>query len=88
MKAHILDKPILRWIFWFMVLPFNNQNPIWIYGSCGKQECVRKHRIYGNVQFVLWKAGEQGHEQDHWHDMDSSWWPQFKQSNNTLRKQP
>lgn len=37
----------------------------------------RRHRAKGNVQFILWKAGEQGHILDYWHDYDKSWWEHF-----------
>lgn len=37
----------------------------WIYGTCNNRP-ARKHRKKGNVQFVLWKAGEQGHKEDFW----------------------
>ncbi len=30
------------------------------------------------VQFVLWKAGEQGHEEDYWHNMGCGWENHFK----------
>jgi hypothetical protein len=49
---------------------------VWIYGYC-HGGVARRHRIYGNVQFVLWPAGTQGHIVDYWHDMNSYWWPQF-----------
>lgn len=28
---------------------------------------ARRHRVTGEVQFVLWNAGEQGHKEDYWH---------------------
>lgn len=52
---------------------------LWIYGECNDLP-ARKHRKKGNVQFVLWKAGEQGHKEDYWHNMDSSWWDGFKEN--------
>ena len=54
----------------------------WIYGTC-KGSIARKHRKKGNIQFVLWKKGDQshidgiGHTEDKWVDFDSSWWCQF-----------
>ena len=48
----------------------------WIYGTC-RDRRARKHRWKGNVQFVIWKAGEQGHAEDYWIDMNEFWWPQF-----------
>jgi len=39
---------------------------IWEYGLCSKS-IARRHKTNGEVQFVLWKAGEQGHTEDYWH---------------------
>jgi hypothetical protein len=49
----------------------------WIYGTC-KGRPARKHRKKGNVQFVLWKAGEHGHKEDFWHDFHRDWWERFE----------
>lgn len=49
----------------------------WQYGTC-RDHAARRHRFHGNVQFVFWKAGEQGHDADYWLDMNEFWWPQFK----------
>lgn len=38
---------------------------------------ARRNVKTGHVQFVLWQAGEQGHQVDCWHDFDSSWWGLF-----------
>lgn len=54
---------------------------MWVYGTCNGRP-ARKHRINGNVQFVLWRAGEQGHEEDYWHNFDPSWWHGFKPNEN------
>lgn len=37
------------------------------YGTLGNGLRARRHRRSGLVEFVLWKAGEQGHEEDYWH---------------------
>jgi hypothetical protein len=50
---------------------------MWIYGTCNGK-IARKHRIFKNVQFILWKKGEQGHKKDYWINFDSSWFKQFK----------
>jgi hypothetical protein len=50
---------------------------VWEYGTCG-EGVARRHRIKGNVQFVIWRAGEQGHDKDCWINFDSSWWSLFK----------
>lgn len=55
---------------------FKRRGP-WEYGIC-REVPSRRHRKTGEVQFVLWKAGEQGHETDYWHPFDAYWWPQFK----------
>jgi hypothetical protein len=61
--------------------PFKNQSE-WEYGTaCVDGRKARRHRKRGNVQFVLWNAGEQGHIEDYWHDLDYSWWKTFKPSN-------
>jgi hypothetical protein len=52
---------------------------LWVYGICNGQK-ARKHKIKGNVQFVLWKAGEKGHTKDYWHDFENGWWSEFKAS--------
>lgn len=49
---------------------------LWEYGTCNDRP-ARRHRVNKNVQFVLWKAGEQGHKEDYWHNFDSSWWSGF-----------
>lgn len=59
------------------------KKPVWIYGECNTLP-ARKHRKKGNVQFVLWKAGEQGHKEDFWINFDSSWWRNFKPRNTEL----
>lgn len=54
-----------------------NSDVVWEYGVCNKQQ-ARRHRLHGNVQFLLWYAGEHGHLKDYWINFDSSWWPEFK----------
>lgn len=54
--------------------PFK-RNP-WIYGYC-RDRIARKHKKEGNVQFILWEKGQQGHKEDYWHDFDSYWWNEF-----------
>ena len=53
----------------------------WEYGSCVNKK-ARRHKINGNVQFILWKTGECGHKEDYWQDFDKSWWHEFKLNNN------
>lgn len=53
--------------------------PRYIYGRVFRpdddysREPVRLDTHTGRVQFVLWKAGEQGHTEDYWHDMGPGW---------------
>ena len=56
---------------------FFKKKPEWIYGTCNGKH-ARRHRKKGNVQMLLWPAGERGHKEDYWHNFDSSWWPQFQ----------
>lgn len=42
------------------------------YGHIGTIR-ARRHRRTGEVQFVLWHAGEQGHTSDFWHRMGDGW---------------
>ena len=49
---------------------------IWEYGTCLNRP-ARRHRVCGNVQFILWKAGEQGHAKDFWFDMNKDHWKGF-----------
>ena len=32
----------------------------------------------GDVEFVLWKKGEQGHKEDFWHRMGDGWITRFR----------
>jgi hypothetical protein len=59
------------------LLSFFKKKPVWIYGTC-RGRLARKHRKKGNVQFVLWEAGQQGHTEDYWHNFDSRWWNGFE----------
>lgn len=56
---------------------FLKKKPEWEYGTCNGSK-ARRHRKKGNVQMVLWKAGQQGHKEDFWHNFDPSWWGLFK----------
>jgi hypothetical protein len=43
--------------------------------ECGRIGALRsrRHRYTGEVQFILWHAGEQGHTTDYWHRMGDGW---------------
>lgn len=53
--------------------------PLYEYGICGGKK-ARRSRLTGEVQFVLWKAGEQGHTKDYWHKFGDGWEKDFKPS--------
>lgn len=38
-----------------------------------RRDGVRLNTKTGRVEFVLWKAGEQGHDTDYWHEMGIGW---------------
>ena len=44
----------------------------WQYGTIANSP-ARRHRKTGEVQLILWKAGEQGHATDYWHRMGAGW---------------
>ena len=52
----------------------------WEYGFFREGLPARRHKKNGSVQFILWKAGEQGHKEDFWHVSDSSWWRTFRKA--------
>ena len=37
----------------------------------------RRNRFTRHVQFIMWRAGEQGHTRDFWIDTDPYWFPLF-----------
>lgn len=51
--------------------------PLYEYGTC-RDKPARRNRITGEVQFVLWNAGEQNHTEDYWHKFGDGWEKQFK----------
>lgn len=52
------------------------RKPLYEYGHVSDTP-ARRNRTTGEVQFVLWKAGEQGHQQDYWHKFGDGWEKQF-----------
>lgn len=58
-----------------------NRRPKYIYGRVEMtidnrlhvRENVRLNTSTGRVEFVLWKAGQQGHTEDYWHVMGEGW---------------
>jgi len=71
-----IKSQLIRFLVDDVVLSF------WEYGICNGTP-ARKHKIKKNVQFVLWKKGDQkyvdgiGHTEDKWVNFDSSWWDGF-----------
>ncbi len=63
--------------FYIFIRSLFNPESIWEYGIC-KNQRARRNKLIGNVQCVLWKAGEQGHKKDYWVDFYSDWWDEFK----------
>lgn len=68
-----------RWLLDDPLLPkFLRKEKQWLYGTAGPDKRrARKSVEHGNVQFVMWKAGEQGHKEDWWIDFHPYWWPSF-----------
>jgi hypothetical protein len=60
-----------------MIWPFKKRDK-WEDGLAGDPlRPARRHKQSGEVQFVLWPAGEQGHSEDKWIAFDRYWWPTF-----------
>jgi hypothetical protein len=72
-------KKFIQTIKGFFAKP-NVSISLWEYGTCNGT-LARRHKIKKNVQMKLWKAGEQGHKEDYWHNFDSSWWDGFTPTN-------
>lgn len=59
---------------------------LWEYGTCNGSY-ARRHKVNKNVQFIIFKKGDQkyvngiGHTHDKWVDFDSSWWDNFTPTN-------
>lgn len=47
------------------LVPLHITEP-WEYGNVNGT-LARRHRKTGECQFVLWKKGQQGHQEDYWH---------------------
>lgn len=68
-------------------LYWTNIISLWEYGTCNNKP-ARRHKINKNVQFVIWKKGDQkyvdgiGHTEDKWIDFDKSWWSEFVPNKN------
>ncbi|MFZ5698757.1 MAG: hypothetical protein ACOY9J_08615 [Pseudomonadota bacterium] len=55
------------------------RKPRYIYGRVFRpadghtRDNVRLNTKTGRLEFVLWRAGEQGHAEDYWHNMGDGW---------------
>lgn len=58
------------------------------YGTAGPHQTHARRNLLGTVEFVLWKAGEQGHQEDWWVAMDSYWWPTFEPYDTPTTEKP
>lgn len=54
---------------------FKNKE-LYEYGIC-KNRPARRNTMTGDVQFILWKAGEQGHKVDFWINFGHGWSDDF-----------
>ena len=61
----------------YCLIAYFRSKPKWEYGTC-KNVYARRNIKKRNVQFILWKAGDQGHKEDFWYDFDPYWWEGFK----------
>lgn len=64
-------------LFQWLRLGKPQPEPLYEYGTCAGTK-ARRNRLTGKVQFVLWKAGEQGHTEDYWIRFGEGWETQFK----------
>ena len=52
------------------------------YGSReGKDGVYRRNLKTGEIQFILWKAGQHNHNVEFWHRIDPTYWNEFKPYN-------
>lgn len=43
------------------------------YGTISNGMPVRRNKVTHEVEFILWRAGQQGHKQDYWHIVGDGW---------------
>jgi hypothetical protein len=67
------------------LLSLFRRKPLYEYGTVNGKH-ARKNRKTGEVQFVMWKAGEQGHMQDYWINFNSYLWPQFEPASSVIKE--
>jgi hypothetical protein len=79
---------------WLLLLLRLLRKEGWEYGTCwidgGEPRVARRNRWTGEVQFVMWKAGESQagyiHKKDFWVNYHSYWWPNFHGINAETRR--
>ncbi|HBF48169.1 MAG TPA: hypothetical protein DDW91_17680 [Shewanella frigidimarina] len=58
---------------------FSNKIKKYEYGCRANKSGVYRRCVKtGEVQFILWKKGEQGHKHDYWYRMASCYWNEFE----------
>jgi hypothetical protein len=61
------------------------KNIFWEYGTCYNYP-ARKNKLFGNVQYLLFKKGDLkyidniGHPKNVWRDFDKGMWGEFKKT--------
>lgn len=62
-----------------MIWRLFRRKPRYVYGRVYRpadghsRSPVRLDTQTGRVQMILWKAGQQGHTDDYWHEMGAGW---------------
>jgi hypothetical protein len=77
---------LLKNLLYLLFFKANVSFSLWEFGICN-QRPARRHKKNRNVQFILWRVGDQkyvdgvGHTEDKWVNFDSSWWDGFVPTN-------
>lgn len=58
----------------------STENPSYEYGTLNSLR-ARRNTKTGNIQFLMWEAGQMGHQSDCWMNADKSHWDNFKIEN-------
>lgn len=70
-----IKRHVRRYLRWVHNRRFKYGFIINLDGSVRNRARINKK---GHAEFVLWKAGEQGHKENYWHVMGYGWELQFK----------
>lgn len=57
---------------------FFRRAPEYTHGTAGSDKRPARKHASGRVEFVMWKAGEEGHATDYWIAFHEYWWPTFE----------